>query len=94
MKNGQKAAHGRLKNHVSEGREKRKRKSEDKEKKKKNNGCTLSFCIGFLRDFSDFGRKKLLDGRGLFDGNVFKTSARDINILLNLHNSSHHIQPH
>ena len=59
-----------------------------RKKRKKNNGCTLSFCIGFLRDFSDFDRKKLLDGRGLFDGNVFKTSARDINILFNLHNST------
>ena len=74
--------------------EKKEKERARRKKRKKNNGCTLSFCIGFLRDFSDFGRKKLLDGRGLFDGNVFKTSARDINILLNLHNSSHHIQPH
>ena len=74
--------------------EKKEKEIARRKKRKKKQWCTLSFYIGFLRDFSVFGRKKLLDGRGLFDDNVFKTSARDINILLNLHNSSHHIQPH
>jgi len=59
---------------VTKGKERRKRKSEEKERRRreKNNGCTLSFYNGY---FGVFGRKKLLNAKGPFDGNVMKNPA-------------------
>jgi len=57
---------------VTKENERRKRKSEEKERstRKKSNGCTLSFYDSY------FGRKKLLDAKGSFGDNVFKTPAK------------------
>ena len=55
-------------------KERTKSKSEEEERRRreKNNGCTLRFYNGCS------GKKKLLDGRGLFGDNVFKNQARYI----------------
>ena len=42
---------------------------------KKSNGCTLSFCDGCFR-------KKVLDAKGLFGGNVFKNPAKGTRVKL------------
>ena len=58
------------------GKERRKRKSEEEERRRReeSNGCTLIGCFGHT-----FGlKKKMFDGRGLFDGIVFKTPANFI----------------
>ena len=58
---------------VTKENERRKRKSEEKERRtrtKKRNGCNLSFYDSY------FGRKKLLDAKGSFGDNVFKTPAK------------------
>ena len=56
-----------------EKKEKKEEREEDREEKKKSNGCTLSFHNNY---FGVFGRKKLLDAKGLFGDNVFKNPAR------------------
>ena len=66
---------------VTKEKERRKRKSEEIRKggeEKKDNGCTLSFYNELL--WIVFGRKKLLDGKGPFDDNVFKKPARYIQL--------------
>ena len=56
---------------LTKEKERRKRKSEEEERRReKSNGCTLSFYNGY------FGRKKLLDVKGRFGGNVFKNPFR------------------
>ena len=64
----------KLQNHSNEGKgkEKTKERGEGKEKKeKKSNGCTLiTATLNIV-----LGRKKLLDGKGTFDDNVFKNPA-------------------
>ena len=57
-------------------RRKRKNKEEERWRREKSNGCTLSFYNGY------FGDVLLLDGKGLFSGNVFKNPARYINIYI------------
>ena len=57
---------------MNEGKGKEKneeRGGRKEERRKKSNGCTLSFCNGCFR-------KKLLDAKGLFGGNVFKNPAK------------------
>jgi len=70
-------------------KDRRKRKSEEEERRRreKSNGCTLSFYNGkshnrvllWLLIMAAleivFGRKILLDAKGLFGGNVFKNTA-------------------
>ena len=67
---------------VKKEKERRKRKSDggDQERRgrKKSNGYTLSFYNELLDIV--FGRKKLLDGKGSFDDNVFKNPARYIQL--------------
>ena len=65
------------KNHSNEGKrkEKKKERGEGKEdKKKKGMAATLVFMIATLEIV--FGRKKLLDAKGSFGDNVFKTPAK------------------
>ena len=59
---------------ISSTRKGEKGKSEEEERmrREKSNGCTHSFYNGCLRE------KKLLDTKGPFGGNVFKTLARII----------------
>ena len=62
---------------VTKENERRKRKSEEKERrtrKKKGMAATLVFMIATLEIV--FGRKKLLDTKGSFGDNVFKTPAK------------------
>ena len=63
---------------VTKEKERRKRKSDggdqERRRRKKSNGYTLSFYNELLDIV--FGRKKLLDGKGPFDDNVFKNPAR------------------
>ena len=56
---------------VTKEKERRKRNSEEKERRRreKRNGCTLIMATWALWP------KKLLDGKGTFGGNVFKTPA-------------------
>ena len=66
---------GKLENHTSErkGKEKRKREEEGGEDKK----AMFALLLATLNIL--FGRgKKMFDGRGLFDGIVFKTAANVI----------------
>ena len=67
---------------VTKEKERRKRKSDggdqERRRRKKSNGCTLSFYNELLDIV--FGRKKLLDGKGPFDDNVFKNPARYIQL--------------
>jgi len=60
---------------LTKKKERRKRKSEEEERrrKKESNGFTLTFYNGY---FGEGGRKKLLDAKGPFGGNVFKNLAR------------------
>ena len=51
---------------------KRKSEVEERRKKEKSNCYSLSFYNGF---FGVFGRKRMLDGKGQFAGNVFKNPA-------------------
>ena len=71
---GEKASKGRFLGPDKLHKERRKRKSEEEERmrREKSNGCTHSFYNGYLRE------KKLLDTKGPFGGNVFKTLARII----------------
>ena len=64
--------------HSSEGKGTEKEKEggrRKKEKKKKSNGCTLSFYNGYFGD-TFCGQKLLLDGTGLFSGNLLKKPVR------------------
>lgn len=70
--NGRFFASNKLENNNFKG--KRTRKSEDHERK--INDYTLSFYIRHFGDF--FGRKQLLETRGVFGGNVFINPARYI----------------
>ena len=67
---------------VTKEKERRKRKSDggdqERRRRKKSNACTLS-VYNELLDIV-FGRKKLLDGKGSFDDNVFKNPARYIQL--------------
>ena len=58
-----------LENHPSE--EKGKREEKERRRREKSNVSLLAFILATY-----FG--KLLDGKGVFGGNVFKTSARHI----------------
>ena len=55
-------------------RKKRKRREEERRRREKNNGCTLSFYNGRFGD-SFWRKKKRLDTKGPFGGNVFKNPA-------------------
>ena len=53
----------------------KKEEGERRRGEKKSNGCTFSFC-------DDCFRKKLLDAKGLFGGNVFKNHAQGTRVKL------------
>ena len=61
-------------NHINEGQEKKKSKSKEKERREKK---LQWFALYWLRFWP---KTKVLDGRGLFDSNVFKNSVRYIRI--------------
>ena len=60
-------------------KERRKRKSEEEERRRmeKSNGCTLSFCNGFIGELLA-EKNCLTEDIGLFGCNVFKNLARYI----------------
>lgn len=67
---------GKLENHTSDrkGKEKRKREEEGGEDKK----AMFALLLATLNILFGRGKKKMFDGRGLFDGIVFKTAANVI----------------
>ena len=71
----------KLQNHNNEGKGKKKKKERGgrkEEKRKKAMIALLVFVMATLEIV--FGRKKLLDAKGPFGGNVFKNPARRFNL--------------
>ena len=68
---------------VTKEKERRKRKSDrgdqERRRRKKSNGCTLSFYNELLW-IQVLAEKKLFDGKGPLDDNVFKNPARYIQL--------------
>ena len=82
MKRRQKAGFwGLISSKITQSKGGRKKKSEEEERRKRNkksNGCTLSFLMATLKIVFGREKKKLLDAKGPFGGNVFKYPARYI----------------
>ena len=57
-------------------KERRKRKSEEIRKGGEEKKAMVALLVFIMSYFEVFGRKKLLDGKGPFDDNVFKNPAR------------------
>ena len=87
MKKNQKGPKGRVfcarlaRNHTSEGKGKeekkrtRRKKREEEEREKKT---MVALCFSILAPLESFWPKKMLDGRGLFGGNVFSKIGLDV----------------
>ena len=70
----------KLQNHGNEGKGKEKKKERgDQERRRRKNKAMVAVLVVIIATLDIvFGRKKLLDGKGPFDDNVFKNPARYI----------------
>ena len=60
-------------------KERRKRESEEKERRRRKKKAMVALLVFIIATFEKaFGRKKLLDTKGLFGDNVIKNPARYI----------------
>ena len=67
----------KLQNHSNEGKGRRKRKSKEKERRRQKKAMVALLLVVIVATLEIvFGRKKLLDAKGLFGDNVVKNPAR------------------
>ena len=87
MKKNQKGPKGRVfcarlaRNHTSEGKgkeEKKKNKEEETRRREREKKPMVALCFSILAPLESFWAKKMLDGRGLFGGNVFSKIRLDV----------------